>query len=94
MDDDEATGVRGLPHRIGRSRTIVVSAVMLLAASSVVAFGPGRPGWAALGLLLAAALVGVGVVAYRRGRQAVLFRASMAVALIDVVMLVSRGRQL
>lgn len=93
MDDDVATGVQGLPHRMGRSWTVVCAAVMLLGASSVVAFGPGRPGWAPLGLLLAAVLVGGGVVAYRRGRQAVLFRASMAVALIDVVMLVSRGRQ-
>lgn len=94
LDDDAATGVRGLPHRLGRTRTVAGAAALTLAASAVVAFGPGRVGWTAAGLPVAAALVAGGVVAYRRGREALLFRASLVVALVDVAMLVSRGRQL
>jgi 4-hydroxybenzoate polyprenyltransferase len=94
LEDDAATGVRGLPHRLGRVRSVAGASALLLIASAVVALGPGHPGWTALGLPVAAALVAAGLVAYRRGREALLFRASLAVALVDVAMLVSRGRQL
>jgi len=94
LEGDAATGVRGLPHRLGRARSVAGAAGLLLAGSAVVAFGPGRPGWTALGLPAAAILVGGGIVAYRRGHQTFLFRASMVVALLDVAMLISRGRQL
>ncbi len=91
---DAATGVRGLPHRLGRTRSVAAATALLLTASAVVAFGPGHPGWTSIGLPLAAAVVGAGLVAYRRGREDLLFRASLVVALVDVAMLVSRGRQL
>ena len=95
LEDDAGDGsAGGSPHRLGRSRTVAAAALLLLAASAVVEFGPGKPGWTAAGLPLAAALVVAGVVAYRHGREAMMFRASLVVALVDVAMLASRGRQL
>jgi 4-hydroxybenzoate polyprenyltransferase len=94
VDDDVATGVVGLPHRLGRGASATAAAALLLGASGVVAFGPGRPGTTAIGLPVAAALVGAGGLAYRRGHPAVLFRAALLVALVDAAMLVSRGGRL
>ena len=47
LADDAETGVRGLPHRIGRGPSIAVAAVLLLAATGLLAFAPARPrgGW-------------------------------------------------
>lgn len=42
LDDDRATGVRGLPHRIGATGSAIVAAVALIAGAAVVAFGPGH----------------------------------------------------
>jgi 4-hydroxybenzoate polyprenyltransferase len=94
LDDDVAGGVRGLPHRLGPTRCVGGASGLLLAASAVVAFGPGHPGLTAIGLAVAALLVGAGVVAWRRGAPTVLFRASLLVAAVDVAMLVSRGHQI
>ena len=91
---DAATGVRGLPHRLGREGSVAGSCLLLVVASAVVAFGPGRPGWTAAGLVVAVGVVAGGVVALRRGAPAVLFHSSLVVALVDVAMLASRGKQL
>jgi len=46
LDDDLATGVRGLPHRVGSGPAAVIGAALLLAATAVLAFWrPGDPGW-------------------------------------------------
>lgn len=94
LADDAATGVRGLPHRLGRGRSVAGAAGLLLSASAVVAFGPGSPGWTGLGLAAAVVVIGGGAVAGVRGRAGLLFTSSLVVALVDVAMLVSRGRQL
>lgn len=91
LDDDAATGVRGLPHRLGRARSVAGAAALLLAASLVVALGPGDLGWSLVGLVAAAAVTAVAVVWARRGREAALFRAAMLVALVDVAMLLGRA---
>jgi len=94
LDSDRAAGVSGLPHRLGARRSVAASCALLLGASGLVAFGPGRPGWSALGLAAAVLLVAGGVLAARRGSPELLFRASLLVALVDVAMLVSQGRSL
>jgi 4-hydroxybenzoate polyprenyltransferase len=100
LSDDLATGVRGLPHRIGAAATQVVSVVLLGAATLVLAFAPGLPdsaaGAALVGLALAvvAAVVLAGALLGRRPGSRAPFRAVMVVALIDVVLLVARGRAL
>lgn len=84
LDADEATGVRGLPHRLGATASRVTATVLLLVASVAVVLGPSgvsRWGWLALvvvGCLAAVAFAG-------RGR--VPFQAAVAIALLDVVLL-------
>ncbi|RIQ16897.1 hypothetical protein DY240_22615, partial [Jiangella rhizosphaerae] len=66
----------------------LVAVVVLAAASVLVVLGPGRPpGWAWAGL----GLVGALVVTALRGGGPTPFRAAMAIALVDVVLLVLRS---
>ena len=98
LGDDEQTGVRGLPQRLGATGSRAAAAVLLLAATGVLVFGPpGRPSGAGLGAIVAAAVVlpigwYVGRRAVGRGdRPVAVFQAVMAVAVIDVVLLVTSG---
>ena len=43
LDDDVRTGVRGFPHRIGRTATAVLGPLLLLIASAVILAGPPGP---------------------------------------------------
>ncbi len=83
--DDAATGVKGLPHRLGATTTRVGATTLLVAASVVAVLGPaGTPGaerWASLGLVGALAIVAM------VGRGKAPFRAAVAIALVDVVLL-------
>ena len=83
--DDAATGVRGLPHRLGERTSRVVATALLLTASAAAVLGPvGRPSpvaWIALGLTLALAVVAL----IGRGRAP--FQAAVAIALVDVLLL-------
>ncbi|WP_028645109.1 UbiA family prenyltransferase [Nocardioides sp. URHA0020] len=85
LADDEATGVRGLPHRLGAARTQGAAVVVLVAASLVVAGSATIP-WTVLGPVLL--LVGVLVAITLRGTGRTPFRAAIGIALVDVVMLV------
>jgi 4-hydroxybenzoate polyprenyltransferase len=85
LDDDAATGVHGLPHRVGATRSRLIATALLVLASAVAVLGPaGAPAtwaWAALAVvvgLAALALVG-------RGKAP--FYAAVAIALVDVVLL-------
>ena len=95
LDDDAATGVYGLPHRLGAGPTAVLSAVLLLAATSMLAFGPGRPGpLVAAALVLAAVVTAVGLARGRRPGSRAPFRAVLIVAAVDVALLLARGSSL
>ncbi len=100
LADDLATGVRGLPQRLGAKVSQLLSIVLLLAASIVLAFAPGLPTSTAsavlvvVALLAALALVVVGALLGRRPGSRAPFRATMLVALLDVVLLIARGRAL
>lgn len=89
LADDEATGVRGLPQRLGAGTVRVVAPLVLLAGSAVAVLGPPGPvplsAAVAGGLCVALAAVAVG------GRGRVPFLASIAIALVDVVSLVLRA---
>lgn len=89
LDDDEQTGVRGLPHVLGARRSRLLAAFLLGAASLAAGLGPaGAPStWVLVGLALAAVLLAV--TALGRGRLP--FQAAMALALLDVVLLVAAG---
>jgi len=97
LDDDDATGVRGLAHRLGHARATRVGLATLVTAAALVVLGPpGRPaGRAIVGGSLAAALAcAAAAVALRRPRSPWPFRLSMAVAAVCVVLLVAAGPSL
>ena len=92
LEDDVALGVRGLPHRLGRRASSVAAALLLLAATALLALGPGRPGpLAALALGAATVVVAAGLLAARRPGSRAAFRAALVVAAVDVALLVARG---
>lgn len=86
LADDERTGVRGLPHRIGERRARTLAVVVLCAASVVTAVGSGSVPVGLLAVVLCgvAALAAVALLA--RGRTP--FRAAIGIALADAVMMV------
>jgi protoheme IX farnesyltransferase len=95
LEDDAATGVRGLPHRIGAGASRLAAAVLLLGATAALVLGPpGTPSWSGWAAGAAAVVVlPIGWYAARRarGRPVALFRAVMVVALIDVLLLIFSG---
>jgi protoheme IX farnesyltransferase len=94
IDDDRATGVRGLPLRLGYRRSVGLAALLLLAASVLIAVGPRHLGWPVLGLPVAVALVAVGLSGPSRPGSRRLFRVAIGVALVDAAMLVAQGHRL
>jgi 4-hydroxybenzoate polyprenyltransferase len=82
---DEATGIRGLPHRIGASASRAVATTLLLVASGLAVLGPaGAPGaWAWPVLAAVAALAVLALV----GQGKVPFYAAITIALADVMLL-------
>lgn len=86
LADDEATGVLGLPHRIGARRLPAVATAVLAAGSLVVAVGAGLARAGSIAAL--AAVVGLGVVVLT-GRGRAPFLAAIGIALVDVVLLVA-----
>jgi 4-hydroxybenzoate polyprenyltransferase len=96
LADDAATGVRGLPHRMGAGWSQVAAGSLLLAATLTLVFGPpGPPSWAGIAAAAAAVVVlPLGWYAARRarGRPVAMFRAVIVVALIDVLLLIVSGR--
>ncbi len=85
IDDDDATGVRGLPHRLGARRLPVAAVVVLGTGSALVLLGADVPGRVAvLGLVVVVALA----VVVLRGRGRAPFAAAVGIALLDAVLLV------
>ncbi len=108
LDDDLRTGVRGLPHRLGPAVSGWAAGLLLLTASVLLAVGPpgapGRAGYAAPVVAVVALTAGrlggmvrgkvVGSVLGRRGGSRAMFRAVLFVAIVDVALLLIRGRTL
>ncbi|AGZ46516.1 UbiA family prenyltransferase [Actinoplanes friuliensis] len=99
LADDAATGVVGLPHRIGATWSRIAAGGLLLAATLTLVFGPpGPPSWPGIAAAAAAVVVlPLGWYAGRReaargARQVAMFRSVIVVALLDVVLLVFSGR--
>jgi len=101
LDDDAATGVRGLPHRMGR-RASGVFTYLVLAVASVVAFvglggtGSSGAGWPqSVGLVLTLGIAAAGVLlVLTRPPGRLLFRLIIAAALVDVALLAIAGERL
>ncbi|GIF09106.1 UbiA family prenyltransferase [Actinoplanes siamensis] len=95
LDDDAATGVHGLPHRVGAGGSRLAAAALLLGATVTLVLGPpGAPswsGWAAGATAVVVLPIGWYAATRSRGRPVALFRAVIVVALIDVVLLILSG---
>jgi 4-hydroxybenzoate polyprenyltransferase len=99
--DDTATGIAGLPHRVGVRVSGVVIGMALAAASVLVVVAPpadqgaGPGALAVAGLVLAvAAAVACAVLALRSAPTRLVFRFIMAGALVDVALLALSGSSL
>ncbi|MFG3037548.1 UbiA family prenyltransferase [Streptomyces sp. NPDC048330] len=94
IEDDLAHGVVGLPHRLGRTLSAALAALLALASCAVLTVGAPGPvtplGLGALGVTLALCLLAVaGPSAPARGRLP--FLAVMVMAGVDAVLLVVAG---
>lgn len=92
LAEDAATGVRGLPQRLGRTPSLVASVVVLVAGCVVVVVGTGATGGVAVAAAVALALLVTGiVVAARRGDDELAYRLVMALGLATVGVLLASG---
>jgi 4-hydroxybenzoate polyprenyltransferase len=92
LQADVATGVRGLPHRLGARVSAAAAALLLLAATAFLALGPGEAGATELAVLVvAAAVTAAGLARSRRTGSRAAFRAALVVAVLGVGLLVARG---
>lgn len=93
LADDAATGVRGLPHRLGPLPSRLATAALVLATSLLLVFGPdGTASPLALATVPAAVVILIaGFLLDNRPRSRAAFRAVMLVALIDVALLLHIG---
>jgi 4-hydroxybenzoate polyprenyltransferase len=97
LGDDVATGIRGLPHRIGARATALAAAAILLTASGVILFGPaGQPGlWRWAGFTVAVLAAGAaGRLAYRDPSSRRFFPAVILIAALDLVSFAFSGIRL
>lgn len=97
LEDDRATGVRGLPHRMGRRASGIATYLVLAAASVVALLGPAGPigwlQWTGLALGIGIATAGILLVLTRPPGR-LLFQLIIAAALVDTALLVFAGQRL
>ena len=92
LDDDAATGVRGLPHVLGAARSRAAAALLLLAATVVLAVAAPVPVVLAVAVpVLAALLLAAGFRLGRRPGSRAPFRAVLAAAALAVLLLLVSG---
>lgn len=100
IDDDLATGVRGLPQRMEAGASRVAAAALLVAASALLVLGPGRLGspgepasaaFTTAGLTVVLVVLVAGLVLGRRLGSRAAFRVTLLLAAVDVLLLLARG---
>jgi 4-hydroxybenzoate polyprenyltransferase len=93
LEEDLATGVRGLPHRLGARVSAVTAALLLGGASVLLVVGPDGPptaaGW--VGLALAVPAVAVAALSGTERFRRLAFPAVMLLTVLDVVLIVLSG---
>ncbi|WP_460631782.1 UbiA family prenyltransferase [Leifsonia lichenia] len=95
LADDDRTGIRGLPHRMGAVPSGLLAFSCLAAASILIAFGPGWPPRIPLliGLVIGIGIAVAGVVLLlRRSPTRLLMQFIMGCAIVDVLMLAFAGQ--
>jgi 4-hydroxybenzoate polyprenyltransferase len=83
LDDDAATGIEGLPHRLGKKRVPLVAAALMVAATALLVVANSSTWWLWAGL--AVVVVTSGATMRMPGRAP--FYGAIAVAAINVAML-------
>ena len=94
LQDDTATGVRGLPHRLGAKATALTGAGLLLTVSAVTLFGPGgQPGpWRWAGFITALLVAGTATAsAYHDPASRRFFLATILIAGLDLAFFALTG---
>ncbi len=99
LEDDAATGVRGLPHRLGARVSAVLAAIALLVGAVAVLLGPvPEAGLDLVGVLIFAGVVGIAiaglVLALVRPPGRWVFRLVMLASLLLCVQLAAAGQAL
>jgi len=96
LDDDQNTGVSGLPHRLGRVGAGALICVALVGGAVLAFFGPSGQTtplqW--VGLVLTVLLAAAIAVLLRRPPTRLLFQLIIAAALVNVVLLAFSGERL
>lgn len=95
LADDDRTGIRGLPHRMGAVPSGLLAFACLAAASLLIAFGPGWPPRIPLliGLVIGVVIAVIGVILLlRRSPTRLLMQLIMGCAVVDVLMLAFAGQ--
>ena len=94
LDDDLATGVHGLPHRLGRRRSLLATLALICGGTIAVSTGsPNRTAAVWVGGVGTALLVAVAV-AVGYGRDRLAFRGVVALLLLLTIGLVASGTAL
>lgn len=95
LDDDQRTGIRGLPHRLGARWSGALAGVGIIGGAVAVRLGPATDAAPIVSWLFSAAVVGVAVVAvgcaWARRPGRIVFRLVMGAALLLAVQLVATG---
>lgn len=93
LEDDAATGVRGLPHRVGKAASAGVAAALAVITGVVLAVGPPGPVTMAglVAVPLSVMILVIGGVRGRRAGSRANFNALLAVAVVDVALLIITG---
>lgn len=93
LEDDRATGVNGLPHRLGRRASEIVTAVAMLGASICAFAGTGFSAPSIVGLVLNIGIA-VGTLALLGRPSRWQFRLIILAALVNVIVLATAGSQI
>lgn len=97
LREDLATGVNGLPHRLGARVTALTAPAILLAASAVILFGPGgEPSrWRWAGFVAAVLMAGTAAAtACRNPSSRRFFLATILIAVLNLVTFALNGTRL
>lgn len=95
IQEDRRLGSRGLPQLLGERPSAILAAMLLLAATALITFGPGRPTTvpiAAIALVLA--LAAAIVVTTITDRMKLAFKLTLATAAVAVLGFLASGRSL
>lgn len=94
LEQDRRTGVDGLPHRLGRRRSLWLATVLVAAGIGVVTLAPGPgPAGVAIGIAGTAGLLWIGYTSWR-GNDRAAFRGVVLLLLLLVAGVVAGGAAL